>query len=137
MLPIKSLASISLIIIALFFPLKSHAAKWEFVAPGGSVKSGNYTEVFVDIESVKLISFKVYSSWVKIDHSKDKTEKANFRMQKWDIDCDKSQQRIRAVAVYNSSGSVLGSASWSEYESKWDPIIPDSLGKALQNAVCP
>ncbi len=136
MISIKSPNTVSLTIILLLFPLQSHAASWEYVGSSGSKTRGDYTEIFIDTENIKRISSNKYSYWEKIDYSKNKTEKANYELQKWDIDCDNSVARIRASVKYNSSGGVLESVSWSEYQSEWTSLVPESIGEALGEKVC-
>lgn len=136
MSPIKSLFAVSTISVALFFPIKSRAANWEFVGATGSGQSGNYREFFIDTDSIKINSSNIYSYWNKIDYSKDKTKKANYEMQKWDINCDKFEVRLRAYAEYNSSGGSLKSGSFDEYQSEWVALVPDSVGEAFGEKVC-
>jgi hypothetical protein len=136
MLSLKSLIAVSFIVVAMFFPLKAHADNWEYVTSSGSEKSGNYREYFIDTDRIKILSGNKYSYWNKIDYSKDKTIKTNYEMQKWDIDCEKLEVRLRAFAEYNSSGGVLKSGSLSEYESEWEVIVPGSVGEAIGDKVC-
>lgn len=55
-----------------------------------------------------------------------------YTILRFEMNCKGSQIRTLALAKYNESGELVGSREGG----RWESIVPDTLGEALNNAVC-
>jgi hypothetical protein len=76
-----------------------------------------------DRNSVKL--------WVKQARG-DNDSTGPYTLLRFEMNCKGSQIRTLALAKYNESGELVGSREGG----RWESIVPDTLGEALNNAVC-
>lgn len=81
-----------------------------------------------------LIKDDVVSAWILGDHSADKTVRYRRAMVKYEVRCKGDEMARRAIVLYDANGSVMRTTI-SQYGS-FEPIIPESVGEAIFNAVC-
>ena len=119
-------------------PTSALASDWRYLGTGTTG-----TIVLVDIESVRELPeirirrpFPVMQIWVKMDHSKDKT--VAYREQKvlWRYNCTDESGMIASYVTYGSSGRVLQSDSFEDYDFRYSPATPDTMKYAIMEFAC-
>jgi hypothetical protein len=93
------------------------------------------SDYYYDTNSVRVSNGQVVV-WVTRDAKKDKTVKFRNSKQRIMFDCDSENNKFLQYISYSSTGRVLESYSYSQYEQEWEGVVPGSIGAAVLTAVC-
>jgi len=52
------------------------------------------------------------------------------------FDCPRHLQVLKSTTAYNERGEVIDSETIEDYQMKWKPIIPESIGETFYVAAC-
>ena len=119
-------------------PNDAAAADWRVLISGtsGSV-------VFVDVGSLRELPaipiqrpFPVRQLWVKIDFSEDKSVTYREIVQKFYFNCSAETGMSASQTIYNANGGIVRSSSQRDYDFRYEPETPDSIGYALMEFAC-
>lgn len=59
-----------------------------------------------------------------------------FEVDLAEYDCSEKRNRLLSYVFYNSKGSVVSDYEFEDYETKWNTVVPESIGEMLLNKVC-
>lgn len=113
------------------------AANWVILNPTEAL--------YLDTTSISKYNFygrnNIYSMWTKNlnnnSHSDLKsTTSFNSFMGMHLIDCNTKETTIKSGTWYDSNGQNIQSITIDNYQLKWEPIIPGSVGEAMYNYAC-
>jgi hypothetical protein len=91
---------------------------------------------FVNQETFKPYLGNGWEFWVKIIFLSDKSEYSDSKML-FQIRCDKKTLRIISSVDYDRNGNPVSSGTEDSYASNnLEPIVPDTIGDGLYQAVC-
>ena len=112
----------------------------------------NYTDVNGDViyykveqtvnNVVQVWGKRVFSDEGRKEFIKDRTDnglsiegmdKLDHFNTLYEINCSEKTDRVLSVVTYDTGGKVISS---SVVETKWDYIVPDSLGDSFRKKVC-
>ena len=91
--------------------------------------------VEVDTES-RGLSGSIARIWLRIDHSKDATKKARQSKELWKFNCQSGTSFTASWVNYAADGSVISSGSPLEYDFKYEPVVPDTVGDTVMKIAC-
>lgn len=94
------------------------------------------SEFYYDANSIRASEGQVMV-WLSQDAKKDKTVKFRTSKQRLVFDCNSENSKLVQYVAYNSVGRVIDQYNPSEFEQKWEGVIPGSIGAALFISVCP
>lgn len=126
------------IVIAVFGSNSAYASDWRFIASGtdGMI-------VFADVESAKELPavpirrpFPIRQIWVKMDFSKVKTVSYREQRQLMRFNCEAETGMVASNVTYAANGRVLQSWSEEDYDFKFDPETPDTVGYNIMEFAC-
>ena len=118
--------------IAAAFLLSTAALAERWIEYGIDV---NGTVLFYDQDSLKQRGQNLLV-WVLRDHSKDKTYKERTSKVRYLLDCANDEITILSFADYSVKGELIRTVTLKPYELEPKPIVPGSVGTALQEALC-
>lgn len=124
--------------ISAMTPSAAWASDWRYVT-----SSSSDTDIFIDVSSAReLIAvpykrpFKVRQSWVKYDHTNDKTRKERTTKHLILYNCNSETSNMVSSINYRADGTVIDSGTFLDYESNYKPLVPDSVNYAIFEIVC-
>lgn len=121
--------SLALACLVPFFGLPAAAANWVYVT-----KSANGSVYYYDADTVQR-SGDLITAWEKSDHSNDKTKKERESKDRYRYDCsNRTSTLLNSINYYPDGASK--SFTWENYEQKNEPVIPETIGEAILEAVC-
>lgn len=101
------------------------------------------TVVLIDLSSVRDLPsidtyrpFPVWQAWFELNYARVKTEK--HRSEKWlrRFNCEAETGMIVSSTSYNPNGSVAKSYSQEDFDFKYEPVTPDTIGFAMMEYAC-
>lgn len=134
----KRLIAVFVILIPMPIMAERWSSDWAPVASGA-----DKTWVFMkrsslrDLPSKTHRDFGVRQVWIGFDFTAVRSEKDRKSLQLHQYDC--IGQRVLIVSTTNYAPSGKVSSSYNEtddYEFKYDPVVPDSIGSQILTAVC-
>ncbi len=103
------------------------------------------SKLYLNVESIKESFFgdengKYIEFWVKEKYKaghklNGKIYKTPFIQTKYLVDCHHSKYKTLTEASYTSTGKLIKSMKFSEYES-FDDVVPDSVGDLIIESAC-
>lgn len=119
-------------------PTSATAADWRYLAT-----STTQTVIYVDVSSVRDLPaipiarpFPVRQIWSKSDHTNDATEADRETKTMHRFNCSAETMLIATTSGYRPNGTVSHSRSNEDYEFRYEPVTPDSVGYALMEFAC-
>lgn len=120
------------------FPSVAVASDWRYLTSG----TGGVV-VKVDVESVRELPaiqirrpFPVRQIWVQMDFSQDKSVTYREQRQLFRFNCIAETGMIASSVTYNPDGRVARSWSDEDYDFKYEPQTPDTIGYAIMEFAC-
>jgi len=114
------------------------AADWRYLAT-----STTETVIYVDVSSVRDLPaipiarpFPVRQIWSKSDHTNDATEPDRETKSLHRFNCSAETMLIASTSGYRPNGTVSQSRSNEDYDFRYEPVTPDSIGYALMEFAC-
>ena len=98
--------------------------------------------ISVDVASIKVSppktgrNFVVRQIWVRWDHSNDKTVSHRKSVELYSVDCANDSSAIISYAEYNADTTVKVSQNLDDYDFRYKPNAPDTIGLAIQEFAC-
>jgi hypothetical protein len=126
----------SFIFAGFLIPGIAHSADWRMYTFVGSVTDGDLTRHFIDFDSRREISPNVYEVWLKSDYQMNKNEEAREFLRKMKYDCISRRSKMMAGVKYDPNGNVLDRAEFSDYDSNWNSVVPDTIGEEGLKVTC-
>ena len=81
--------------------------------------------------------FAVRQVWVGFDFTAVKSEKDRKSLRLYQYDCIGQRVLIVSATNYSPSGKVVSKFSEiDDYDFKYDPVVPESVGASILAAVC-
>ena len=119
-------------------PTTAFASDWRYLPSG----TGGVV-VTVDVESVRELPaiqiqrpFPVRQIWVSMDFSKDRTVTYRENRQLHRFNCTAETSMVASNVTYGPDGRVLQSRSVEDYDFRYEPETPDTIGYAIMEFVC-
>ncbi|WP_435198965.1 surface-adhesin E family protein [Qipengyuania sp. 902] len=129
---------VALALVAAAFPNVSVASDWRYLTSGTTG-----VIVKVDVESVRELPaiqirrpFPVRQIWVLMDFSQDKSVTYRERRQLFRFNCTAETSMIASSVTYNPDGRVARSWSDEDYDFKYEPETPDTIGYTIMEFAC-
>jgi hypothetical protein len=114
------------------------AADWRYLT---SSTSG--TVVLVDVESARELPalairrpFPVMQIWVKMDFSRDKSEKYREWRALYRFNCTAETSMLVSSATYAPDGRVVKSSASEDYDFRYEQEVPDTIGYDIMEFAC-
>jgi tetratricopeptide (TPR) repeat protein len=95
-----------------------------------TVQTNPEITTLLDLKSADFRRTDAMRTWIK--HQRGSEENGAHSVEQYEINCETRQSRTLSSADYNSKGDLIG----SRQGSKWDSIIPDTLGEIVFNGMC-
>ena len=134
----KSFIVLSLGLLATPLLAERWSADWTPVA-----SSTDKTWVFMKRDSLRDLppktgrDFAVRQVWVGFDFTAVKSEKDRKSLRLYQYDCIGQRVLIVSATNYSPSGKVVSKFSEiDDYDFKYDPVVPESVGASILAAVC-
>lgn len=119
-------------------PSTVFASDWRYLTSGTSG-----VVVTVDVASVRELPairiqrpFPVRQIWVSMDFSKDRTVTYREKRQLQRFNCAAETSMVASNVTYGPDGRVLQSRSVEDYDFRYEPETPDTIGYAIMEFVC-
>ena len=111
-------------------------SNWEWVS-----ENENGVEIFVDFRTLRKDGNRV-KFWRVTNYPKPVSAKgqniSSFRS-RYEVDCKEETSRVLTVTAFSQKdarGTDLGTETYSEFDTKWEHIVPNSSMRTVLNAVC-
>jgi hypothetical protein len=95
------------------------------------VGDGSDRAMYVDSNSIQSNGSR-RTAWTKTVYVRGRLNE--FKALEY-FDCSGLQTALKSAVEYRRDGT-LASNTWEDYELRWEPIVPDTLGESTFNAVC-
>jgi Surface-adhesin protein E len=102
---------------------------------------------YYDGETIRKVLgiLRVWEKWIPSQKTVDKQVKTfGAKYQDWEftlylvaIDCMDGKRRLLLYTQYDKSGKAITTFEYSEIDSPWQFIAPETVGETLLKAVCP
>ena len=122
---------IALLLTTLSFTTSASARVW--VPLAATATDG--TEYEMDTESIRR-NGDIATVWIKADLSKVRTTRARSQTQLWKYNCRNNSNFIASSVTYSADGNVISSNVQQEYDFKYEPTVPDTIGEFISTIVC-
>ena len=122
---------VALLLIGLSLNTAASARVW--VPLAATATDG--TEYEMDTESIRR-NGDIATVWIKADLSKVRSTRARSKTQLWKYNCRNSTNFIASSVTYGADGGVISSNVEQEYDFKYEPTVPDTIGDFISNIVC-
>jgi hypothetical protein len=126
------------LIFAAILPQPALAADWKYLT---STSTG--TQILVDVSSLRQEQavpirrpFSVIRIWVKHDHESDKSTKDRSTVQLMSINCQNDTSMVVTSVTYSASGEVKSSRTVEDYDFRYTPDVPDTIGFSITQFAC-
>ena len=115
--------------IAILMAGSASAADWQRV--------GSTTEIvsYIDKSTIQ-ISGRYVMAWTKWVFLKPQKSGVVEQKSRDAYDCANQKTRLVAAVSYGSSGRVIETFEWSEYESQFKSVAPETIAAAALEEVC-
>lgn len=134
----KRLAILGILVGAGYFSAPARASEWKYLTSGSSGAAA-----LVDVQSVRELPpiainrpFKVRTLWVKMNFQYDNSVKYRETVMLYYFNCDAETSEVISSTTYNPDGRVVKSFSDRDYDFKYEPLTPDTIGYALMEFAC-
>jgi hypothetical protein len=111
-------------------------ANWEWVT-----ENENGVDFFVDFRTLRKDGNRV-KFWRVMNYPKPVSAKgqniSSFRS-RYEVDCKEETSRVLTVTAFSQKdarGTDLGTETYSEFDTKWEHIVPNSSMFTVLNRVC-
>ena len=111
------------------FPTAGNATRWVQILKSDDGIRYIDTDAIVREDSTVTI-------WLKVEYATLGKKGEAFTMEKWMHDCANDREKLLALTIYKSNGSVAGSAEEPRYRQEWIRIVPGSIGAGIHERVC-
>jgi hypothetical protein len=132
-------------IITLFLALSSFFVNAQTNFKEAYIGETSESKLYLNVESIKESFFgdengKYIEFWVKEKYKTShkingKIYKTPFIQTKYLVDCSHSKCKILSEVSYTSTGKVIKSKKYDEYES-FEDVAPDSVGELILDSAC-
>lgn len=126
MKPINMLGAATALLMAV---TPAFAASWVYL-----ITDVNGTDFYYDADTIVRSGTQV-TVWEKFDHSRDKTVKERERKRRYRYDCAQRTITLLDSIAYYPDGKI-SSFTWNTYEQETKPIVPDTVGVVIFEAIC-
>jgi hypothetical protein len=126
---IRTAALLGAMCFALMPTAPAYAANWVYVT-----KSTKNAVFYYDSDTIQRAGNQV-TVWVKLDHSRDKTEKAREKKVLYRYDCVNRTLTILQVTIYYPNGKNE-TLALDTYQQNEIAVTPDTVSEAMLEAVC-
>ena len=119
-------------------PTSAHASEWVEIS-----RSTSGTVVYLDVESIRRVEairyrreFPAIQAWLKYDFTNDRTETLRERVVLTNADCNGQRTATLSIVDRRADGTVAYSNSVEDYDFRYKPSPPDSVGHAVWRVLC-
>lgn len=101
------------------------------------------TVVYFDVQSVRRQEavpvwrpFPVIQAWVKYDFRAVRAERLRETVSLESVDCEGRRSAALSATDYRTDGSVSRSSDWKDWDTRYKPQPPDSIGAKIYRVLC-